>query len=68
MGRKVVLFGFWIAGYALGALAWLMKAPLLQFIEGLGLGSDVSQGLIAGLFGGGVMVFAVLVWSFLSSS
>jgi hypothetical protein len=68
MGRKAVLFGFWIVGYILGVFAWLTRAPLLQFVESLGLGSDLSQGLVAGLFGSTVMVLAVLVWSFLSSS
>jgi hypothetical protein len=68
MGRKAVLFGFWIVGYLLGAFAWLMRAPLLKFVEGLGLGSDLSQALVAGLFGSSVMVLSVLIWSFLSSS
>ena len=68
MGRKAVLFGFWIVGYIIGGFAWLMKAPILNFIEGLGLSSDLSQALIAGLFGSSVMVLSVLIWSFLSSS
>jgi hypothetical protein len=68
MGRKAVLFGFWIVGYVLGALAWLLRAPLLKFVEDLGLGSDLSQALVAGIFGSSVMVLSVLIWSFLSSS
>jgi len=55
-------------GYALGGFAWLVKTPLIQFIESLGFSSDLTQGLIAGLFGSSVMVLAVLTWSFLSSS
>ena len=58
---------FWITGYALGAFAWLVRAPLIQFIENLGLSADVTQGLVAGLFGSAVMVLAVLTWSYLSS-
>jgi len=67
LGRKAVLFVAWIGGYLLGAFAWLVRAPLLQFIGSLGLSSDASQGLVAGLFGSSVMVVGVLVWSFLSS-
>lgn len=58
---------FWIGGYALGAFAWLVKTPLIQFVENLGLSADLTQGIMAGLFGSTVMVLAVLVWSFLSS-
>lgn len=67
MGRKAALFVFWITGYALGAFAWLVRAPLIQFIENLGLSADMTQGLVAGLFGSSVMVLAVLTWSYLSS-
>ena len=67
MGRKAALIVFWIVGYVLGAFAWLVKTPFLNFIESLGLSSDLSQGLIAGLFGSSVTVLAVLIWSFLST-
>lgn len=67
MGRKSVLFGFWLVGYILGLFAWLVRIPTLQFIENLGLSANTAEALIAGLFGSGVMVIAVLVWSFLSS-
>jgi hypothetical protein len=66
MGRKAALFCFWILGFAIGAAAWLVRSPLIQFIEGIGLGSEVAQGLVAGLFGSSVMLLAVLSWSFLS--
>jgi len=68
MGRKSVLMGFWLAGYMLGFFAWMVKAPMLQFIESLGFGADTAEGVIAGLFGSSVMILAVLVWSFFSSS
>jgi hypothetical protein len=67
LGRKAVLVGFWIAGYVLGAFAWLVHVPVLQFIENLGLDSAASQALVAGLFGSSAMVLAILFWSFLSS-
>ena len=57
-----------MAGFLLGAFAWLVKTPVLQFIENLGISADAGQALIAGFFGSSVMVLAVVVWSFLSSS
>jgi len=68
LGRKAVLFGFWIVGFVLGGFAWIVKTPVLNFVQSIGLGSDASQALIAGLFGSTVMVLSVLAWSFLSSS
>ena len=67
LGRKGVLLGFWVGGYVLGAFAWMVKGPLLQFIESVGLSSDTAEGMIAGLFGSSVMVLSILFWSFLSS-
>jgi hypothetical protein len=68
MGRKAVLIGFWLAGYVLGMFAWLVRVPVLQFIESIGLSANTSEALIAGLFGSSVMLVGVLLWSFLSSS
>lgn len=68
MGRKGTLIGFLIVGYILGAFAWIVKTPVVTFIESIGLSSNASQGLLAGLFGSTVMVLAVLTFSFLSSS
>jgi len=68
LGRKAVLIGFWIAGYVLGILAWAIKGPLLQVVENIGLSSDTSMALLAGLFGSCIMVLTVLLWSFFSSS
>jgi len=68
LGRKAALFGFWVAGFALGGFAWVIKTPVLNFVQSIGLSSDTSEALIAGLFGSVVMVLSVLVWSFLSSS
>jgi hypothetical protein len=68
LGRKAALFGFWITGFLLGGFAWMVKTPVLNFVQSIGLSSDTSQALIAGLFGSTVMVLSVLAWSFLSSS
>jgi len=68
LGRKAALFGFWIVGFMLGGFAWMVKTPVLNFVQSIGLSSDTSQALIAGLFGSTVMVLSVLTYSFLSSS
>ena len=68
LGRKAALFGFWIVGFMLGGFAWMVKTPVLNFVQSIGLSSDTSQALIAGLFGSVVMVLSVLAYSFLSSS
>jgi hypothetical protein len=68
MGRKVVLLSFWLVGYVLGMFAWFVRVPVLQFIESIGLNANTAEALIAGLFGSGMMLVAVLLWSFLSSS
>jgi hypothetical protein len=67
LGRKGVLIAFWVGGYILGAFAWMVKGPALQFVENLGLTTDASQALLSGLFGSCVMVLSVLFWAFLSS-
>jgi len=68
MARISVLLGFWIGGYFLGSLAWLVKTPVLQFVQNFGLSSDAAGALIAGLIGSSVMVIGVLAWSFMSSN
>ena len=68
MGRKIVLFGFWLLGYALGFFAWLVRAPVISAIESFGLSSDAAGALITGFAGSLVMLVGVFMWSYLSSS
>jgi hypothetical protein len=68
MGRKTVLFGFWLLGYALGFFAWLVRAPVINFIMSLGLSEEMAGALITGLAGSIVMLVGVILWSYLSSS
>lgn len=68
MGRKAALFGFWLVGYVLGIFAWVVRVPMLQFIESIGLSANTAEALVAGLFGSSLMLVGVLLWSFLSSS
>lgn len=66
MGRKIVLFGFWLVGYALGFFAWLVRAPVIGWIMTLGVSADVAGALITGLASSIIMLVGVLLWSFLS--
>lgn len=66
MGRKLVLFGFWLVGYALGFFAWLVRAPVITWVMTLGISSDVAGALITGLATSIVMLVGVMLWSFLS--
>jgi len=68
MGRKLVLFGFWLMGYALGFFAWLVRAPVINFFMTLGISADVAGALITGLAGSMMMLVGVILWSYLSSS
>ena len=68
MGRKTVLIGFWLIGYALGFFAWLIRAPVIQFIENLGLSANLAGALLTGLAGSIMMLVGVFLWSFMSSS
>jgi hypothetical protein len=67
MGRKAVLIGFWLLGYALGFFAWFASPGLIKWIQTLGLSADVAGALITGLAGSIMMLVGVFLWSYLSS-
>jgi hypothetical protein len=66
MGRKLVLFGFWLVGYTLGFFAWLVRVPVVNWIMTLGISADVAGALITGLASSIIMLVGVMLWSFLS--
>jgi hypothetical protein len=68
MGRKAVLIGFWLLGYALGFFAWLVRAPVINWVANLGVSADVAGALITGLAGSVVMLVGVILWSYLSNT
>jgi hypothetical protein len=68
MGRKLVLFGFWLLGYSLGFFAWLVRAPVVNWVMTLGISSDVAGAMITGFASSIMMLVAVMLWSFLSKS
>ena len=66
MGRKAVLIGFWLLGYALGFFAWLVRAPVINWVTNLGVNADVAGAMITGFAGSIVMLVGVILWSYLS--
>ncbi len=68
MGRKIVLFGFWLLGYSLGFFAWLVRTPVVNFIMNLGISADVAGAMITGLASSVMMLVGVLLWSFMSKN
>ena len=55
-------------GYALGFFAWLVRAPVINWVMNLGVSADVAGALITGLAGSVVMLVGVILWSYLSNS
>ena len=68
MGRRAVLIGFWLLGYALGFFAWLVRAPVINWVQNLGVSADIAGALITGLAGSVVMLVGVILWSYLSNT
>jgi hypothetical protein len=66
MGRKLILFGFWLVGYALGFFAWLVRAPIISWVMTLGISANVAGAMITGFASSIVMLVGVMLWSFLS--
>jgi len=67
MGRKAVLFGFWLLGYALGFFAWLVHVPVINWVMTLGFSADIASAMITGFAGSLVMLVGVILWSYASS-
>jgi hypothetical protein len=66
MGRKIVLFGFWLLGYALGFFAWTVRTPVISWIMTLGISADVAGAMITGGASSIMMLVGVILWSYLS--
>jgi len=57
-----------LLGYALGFFAWLVRAPVINWVANLGVSADVAGALITGLAGSVVMLVGVILWSYLSNT
>ncbi|MGH2639678.1 MAG: hypothetical protein ACRDF4_10440 [Rhabdochlamydiaceae bacterium] len=70
MGRGPILFGFWLLGYALGFVAYLVRVPFIVAISNLfgSANANFVGAAISGLAGSVVMLAFLLVWSHMGSS
>lgn len=66
-GRGRILFGFWLLGYALGFVAYLVRVPFIIALEELFSSSVIVGAMISGLAGSIVMLAALYVWSHMGS-
>jgi hypothetical protein len=62
-GRGRILFGFWLLGYALGFVAYLVRVPFIIALEELFSSSVIVGAMISGLAGSIVMLAALYAWS-----
>jgi hypothetical protein len=62
-GRGRILFGFWLLGYALGFVAYLVRVPFIIALEELFSSSVIVGAMISGLAGSIVMLAVLYVWS-----
>jgi hypothetical protein len=70
IGRGPIVFGFWLLGYALGFVAYLVRIP---FIVGLtdifgAANATIVGAAISGLAGSVVMLAFLFIWSHMGSS
>jgi hypothetical protein len=61
------MFGFWLIGYALGFVAWLVAPSVINSFQGIGLSSDMAGAFVTGLAGSMLMLVGVIAWGYLSS-
>ena len=66
-GRGRVLFGFWLLGYALGFVAFLVRVPIIIALEELFSSSVIVGAMISGLAGSIVMLAVLYAWSHMGS-
>ncbi len=52
----------------LGFFAWVVRAPVIQWIVTLGFSQEVAGALITGLAGSVMMLVGVFLWSYLTTN
>jgi len=68
-GRGPIIFGFWLLGYAIGFIVYLVRVPFLIALQELfgSANSNLVGAAISGLAGSIVMLAALYVWSHMGS-
>ena len=70
MGRGPIIFGFWLLGYALGFIAYLVRIPFIVAMTDVfgAANATIVGAAISGVAGSVVMLVFLFVWSHMSSS
>jgi hypothetical protein len=70
MGRGPIIFGFWLLGYALGFVAYLVRIPFITGLTALfgSANANIVGAMVSGLAGSLLMLVFLLVWSHMGSS
>jgi hypothetical protein len=68
-GRGPIIFGFWLLGYTLGFVAYLVRVPFVIAVSDLfgSANSNIVGAAVSGLAGSIVMLAALFVWSHMGS-
>ena len=62
-GRAQIVFGFWLLGFALGFVVYLVRVPFIVALEWIFSSSQIVGAAISGLAGSVVMLAVLYVWS-----
>ena len=70
MGRKAVIFGFWLLGFCFGFIGYLVYPNLVDWLmlvlPALFTDRMVAGAFLSGIAGSIITTVAVLLWSYLS--
>ena len=61
--RGRIIFGFWLLGFALGFIAYLVRVPFIIALEEIFSSSEIVGAAVSGIAGSIVMLAALYVWS-----
>jgi len=65
MSRGPLIFGFWLLGYALGFIVYLVRVPVVNAIIAIfgAANADLVGAAVSGLAGSILMLVFLFVWS-----
>ena len=66
MSRRLTVFGFWILGFGIGFVAYLLLPNIAQWFAAIMpnfLNQAVIGALIAGIIGSAVSTFTIITWA-----
>ena len=61
--RGRIIFGFWLVGFALGFVAYLVRVPFIIALEEIFSSSEIVGAAVSGIAGSIVMLAALYLWS-----